>query len=170
MESINEIICDINNSSRTLYILCGLPYSGKTYLSGEIIKKTTAAYISIDEIFKELEFDWDKNKLPNKEEWDKIFNISYQKSQAALKKNLNVLYDSTNHTKESRDSLRKISQEVNASAKVIYIDVPIEIIWKRWEENNIKNNRPVISKQLVEMTIKSLEIPTEKENFFIIKN
>lgn len=170
MEYLKEVIQDINNSNKTLYILCGLPYAGKTYLSKEIFAKTSCVYVSIDQILQELGFDWNSNKLPDENGWEQVSNISYKKSQEALKGGLNVLYDSTNHTKISRDILRKIAKDVDASTKVIYIDTPIEIIWKRWEENNIKKDRFVIDKNLVDITIKSFEIPTEDENLIIVKN
>lgn len=170
MEYLKEVIRDINNSNKTLYILCGLPYSGKTYLSERVLAKTSCAYVSIDQILQELGFDWNLNKLPDGDEWEQVFNISYQKSQEALRGGLNVLYDSTNHTKISRDVLRKIAKDVGACAKVIYIDVPIETIWQRREENIIKKDRSKIDKKLVDMTIKSFEIPTDDENLIIVKN
>jgi len=170
MKLLKEVIEDINNSKKTLYILCGLPYSGKTYMSKEILAKTSCIYISIDQILQKLGFDWNSNKLPNKDEWKLVFDISYQKSQEALKNDLNVLYDSTNHTKISRDVLQKIATDVGADTKIIYIDVPVETVWGRWEENNSKKDRSVIDKKLVEMTVKSFEIPTDDENLFIVKN
>lgn len=170
MNSLQEIIKDINDSQKTLYILCGLPYSGKTYFAKEIIAKTACVYVSIDDIFHKRGFDWDSNKLPDEQGWESLFNISYRESQNALKSGSNVLYDSTNHTRASRDVLRKIAQDVVANARVIYVDVSAEVVWRRWEENKVEGDRPVVAKKLVEMTIKSFEIPTEDENVMIIKN
>ena len=136
---LEQLINKINSSHKTLYILCGLPYSGKTYMSNKIIETTPIAHISIDHILEELGFDWNSGRLPDESGWKKVFDISYERSGEALKNNLNVLYDSTNHTKTSRDVLRKVAQEVNAETKVVFIDAPTETIWKRWEENSIKN-------------------------------
>ncbi|MDE2144833.1 MAG: AAA family ATPase, partial [Patescibacteria group bacterium] len=69
---LNEAIKAINDSHKTLWILCGLPYSGKTYLSREVLKNTSAVYVSIDEIFKKAGFDWDSNNLPNEKQWEEI--------------------------------------------------------------------------------------------------
>lgn len=90
----------------------------------EIVAKTSCAYISIDQIFEELGFNWTTNKLPNEKEWQQIMKIVYQKIQTALRNNENVLYDSTNHTKASRDELRGIAQSVKAETKIIYIKKP----------------------------------------------
>ncbi len=167
---LNEAIEAINDSHKTLWILCGLPYSGKTYLSREVLKNTSAVYVSIDEIFKKAGFDWDLNNLPNEKQWEEIFNASYQKSQDALSRGLNVLYDSTNHTKESRDKLREIAGEVGANAAVIYIDVPVDVIMERWEKNFHDKSRSVVSKELVTMTIDAFEPPEPDENVIYIEN
>ena len=169
-ESLKDIVQSINGSKKTLYILCGFPYSGKTYLALKIIEKTNCAHISIDHILKDFGYDWDSSNLPNEQGWKKVFDISYEKSQEALKNGLNVLYDSTNHTRISRDILRKIAYDVGANAKVIYITTSVEIVWKRWEENSIKKDRSIVDKKLIEMTIKSFEAPTEDENLLTIQN
>jgi len=98
---IDEIIKLVGDSRRTLWILCGLPYSGKTSLSRKILESTDCVYVSIDEILDELGYDWDSDKLPDEAGWKHIFEISYKKAQDALKSGSSVLYDSTNHTLNS---------------------------------------------------------------------
>lgn len=80
----------------------------------------------------------------------------------------NVLYDSTNQTKASRDTLRDIASEEGADARVLYVKTPIETIWKRWEENRLTTTRSQISRELVQMTIDSFEEPDESEEVLII--
>src|SRR3989338_10412870 len=116
MDSINDVTLLIKKSSKTLWILCGFPYSGKTYIGKKILEQTSCVYVSIDNILAELHYDWNTNKLPDTEGWKKVFDISYQQTKETLEKDLNVLYDSTNHTKISRDRLREVSKSVNADA------------------------------------------------------
>jgi len=80
------------------------------------------------------------------------------------------LFDSTNHTKESRDALRKVAVMVNSESFVVYIKTPIETVWKRWEENTKNKERSVVSRELVQMTIDGFEIPEKNENVFVIDN
>jgi predicted kinase len=170
IQTLEEIIQTIEGSKRTLYILCGLPYSGKTYFAGTIVKETGCAFVSIDQIFKGLQYDWDTNKLPDEKGWKEIFDTSYLKSQEVLKNDSNVLYDSTNHTKISRDALRKIAGGVGAQTRVIYISISNETLWKRWEENLVKKERSIVDKKLVQMTIDSFEVPTEDEGVLTVQN
>lgn len=161
---IDQLISQINDSQRTLWILCGLPYSGKTHLSRQIVEQTSIVHISIDHILEELGFDWNTDHLPDQAGWEKIFNLSYAMTRDALKGGLNVLYDSTNHTKASRDMLRDIAQGLGADAKVIFVDTPVEVVWERWTKNGLTKNRSVIARDLVEQTIQSFEIPSGSEN------
>jgi predicted kinase len=170
MKNLIEIIRLINTSHKTLYILCGLPYSGKTYLAQEILKDTSCIYVNIDTILEKLGYDWNTNKLPDKQGWEEVMSISYKESQNALMDSHNVLYDSTNHTKASREALRNIALEVGAISQIIYIDVSVDSIRKRWEDNKIIKKRFVLDEKFLEMTISALEIPNITENPWILKN
>src|SRR3989344_4045319 len=155
METIEKLIQSINNPHKTLWILCGLPYSGKTYIGKKILEQTSCIYVSIDAILETLHYDWNTNKLPDTEGW---------------KKGLNVLYDSTNHTKASRDKLREVAHSVGADAKVIYIDVSAKVAIDRWQENKKQKNRFVLDENLLHETINAMEIPTADEKLIVIKN
>ena len=170
MKNLEEIIGSINKSRMTLFILCGLPYSGKTHIAREILKHASCVYVSMDFILTELGYDWDLNKLPDEQGWKEVIDISYQRSKKALKDSRNVLYDSTNHTRISRDDLKKIASEVNANVQIIYIDVAPDVVIKRWEQNKITKTRFILNEKLLNMTIDSMEIPTNEERPWILKN
>ena len=169
-KAIGTVVKLIRGSSKTLYILCGLPYSGKTHLAREILEKTDCAYVSIDRILESLGYDWDSSKLPDEAGWKKVFGISYEQAKNFLRNGQNVLYDSTNHTKESREILRRIAREAGANARLIYIDVPVEVVRERWEKNREINERFVLSKKLLDSTIEAMEIPGEDEDVLRLKN
>ncbi len=170
MKTVEELIQLINDSRKTLWILCGFPYSGKTHIAKQILEQTPCVFISIDDILKDLGYDWNTNKLPDEESWKKVFDISYQKAKEALEKDLNVLYDSTNHTKISRDRLREVAKSVGADAQVIYVDVPKEVAIERWQENKKERGRFVLDENLLHETINAMEIPTDDEKVIVIKN
>lgn len=168
-KTTQEIIDIIINSEKTFFILCGLPYSGKTHFAQEITKNIPIEYISIDDIFHERGYDWNSNKLPDEKGWAEIFDVAYKKIEVSLSKNLNVLYDSTNHTKSSRDALRNIAHRVGAETNVIFLDIPVETIYSRWKENKLNQTRHVVDKKLIDMTVETFEKPTEDENLITVK-
>jgi len=170
MPDLNKLALLIQSSQKTLFILCGFPYAGKSYVANILREEVTIELVSIDSIFYSHKFDWDTNTLPNKEEWQQIFNESYKKVKETLMQDKNVLYDSTNQTLKSRNKLREIATSVRANTKVIYIQSPAETVWKRWEENQKNMNRSVVSKKLVQATIDMFEEPTVNEDVIVIKN
>ncbi len=171
MKNLENILNKIQSAERTLFILCGYPYSGKTYIAKQIINNLkNIEYVSIDDIFYTHGFNWNTNHLPTQIEWNEIFNESYTNTKKVLVKGKNVLYDSTNQTVESRDKLREIAKSVGASAYVIYIETEQKVVWKRWEENLKQNSRSIVDKKLVQMTIDMFEKPNEEELVQLVKN
>lgn len=170
MQSLNNLIAEIQNSQKILFILCGYPYSGKSYIVEQFQLATGVKVVAIDDIFSARGFDWDTNALPNTDEWETIFNESYEVTKQALLAGNNVLYDSTNQTVLSRDKLREVAGSVGADTKVIYIKCNTDTVYKRWEENQKNPTRSVVSRELVQQTIAMFEEPTEDENVIVITN
>lgn len=170
MLDLKTTITKIQNSKSTLFILCGLPYSGKSYLANQLMQVTDIKVIAIDDIFKKKGFDWTTNKLPNPTEWREIFAESYEAVRCALEQGKNVLYDSTNHTINSRDTLRAIAASIGASSYVIYVKTPIDVVFERWMKNQNAPSRPQVSQDLVQATIDTFEEPDESENVITLQN
>jgi predicted kinase len=168
--SISEIVDVIQSAPATLFILCGYPYSGKSYVTHEIQERLNVECVSIDDIFYAHGFDWSTDVLPNASEWQDIFEESYAKVRDVLIQGKSVIFDSTNQTVASRDVLRDIARTMDVQARVLYITVPVETVWMRWEENQKSPVRSVVNRELVQMTIDAFEEPTHDENVMVIEN
>jgi len=164
----SSLIDVIKSKNKTLFILCGFPYSGKTYIAKKLVEATGCEYVGIDDFFYEREYDWTSNKLPNQEGWNEIFTAAYDAIKKKLRESKNVLYDSTNHTRASRDALRAVAQEIGVESAVIFVDVSTKTVWSRWEDNQTSRERPIVAKELVAMTIDSFERPMEDENVYTV--
>lgn len=170
MLDLSSITSNIQDSETTLFILCGFPYAGKSFISTQLQQQTGIQVVAIDDVFKRKGFNWDTNKLPSPIEWDQIFNEVFENIKDNLKRGKNVLFDSTNQTIASRNTLRDTALSVGASTKVIYVKTPIETVWQRWEENRNNPKRSVVSRELVQQTIDMFEEPTESENVVTFYN
>lgn len=170
MYGFDSVVARLQSSKGALFILCGYPYSGKSYVAYQLQKETDVSSVSIDRIFYEHGFDWDTNVLPGADEWGSIFNESYERIREKLMDDMNVLYDSTNHTAESREALRAIADSVGSETSVVYVATTEDSVWKRWRESAEQQSRPLIPKELVMETIEAFEEPTEEENTLIIQN
>lgn len=170
MQDLEKLRDTIRGADKTLFILCGLPYAGKSYVADAVRNQTDVVYVSIDTIFSNRGFDWTLNNLPTSDAWQQIFDESYEDVREALRHGKNVLYDSTNHTLASRNKLREVASSVGAHAIVLHIASPVETVWRRWEENRENPTRSTVSKELVQQTIDMFEEPTERENAIVISN
>jgi predicted kinase len=118
----------IQHAHKTLFIMCGLPYSGKSFLVNHIKEESHCKIVSIDDIFYRKGFDWTNAVLPDAATWNEIFEEAYTLTKEYLTQGENVLFDSTNHTLESREVLRSLASGVEADSFVVFIDVPEQVI------------------------------------------
>lgn len=146
-----------------LYILCGLPFSGKTTLAKKLTEKLNLEYVSIDEIKFAHGFPWTEDSAITSHDWDKIFAEAYQKSAIFLKAEKSVLYDSANQDKISRDKLRKLALEIGVKSKVIWLDIPLEIIRLRYEENKTTQKRFHLPENLFQAALDTYQPPSKGE-------
>ncbi len=117
-----------------LYILCGLPFAGKTTLAKELVNSLAVKRVAIDDINSERGI-WDNEKGLSSEEWDETYREAYQRIATFLSKGESVVDDSANFTVEQRDRLRDIAQQYNASTCVIFVDISLTEARRRWQEN-----------------------------------
>jgi len=169
MNGVDELFSLIKKSRKMLFVLCGLPYSGKSFLSRRILKEAPCNYISIDKVLEEMRFDWNDNHLPDADGWKKALGRIFFELEAGLSTGVNVLYDSTNHTKASRDELRDLSNRVGADIKIIYLKASADLMRKRWAENKGTRERFVLDEKLLQITIEALEPPQADESPLIIE-
>lgn len=69
MSDLNHLMSLIQNSQKTLFILCGFPYAGKSYIAKRLLEHADVVFVSIDDIFHACGFDWNTNTLPSSDEF-----------------------------------------------------------------------------------------------------
>ena len=145
-----------------LYILCGLPYSGKTTLRKELVKKLHFDYVSVDEIMKERNM-W-REGHPTQDDWNEAYSIAYEQIKHLLKQNRNVIFDNANLTTQERGVAKQIAQSLEVQSMLIYIKTSMEEIMKRRKENEITKLRGHLEDNLLKSAIDKFEEPTVEEN------
>lgn len=148
----------------TLYILCGLPFSGKTVLTSKLINVLDLAKVSIDEIKFAHGFTWSEDENMSGEDWKKIFSESYDNTREFLIQGRDVIYDSANQDRASRDRLRALASDGDFLTKVIHLDTPFEVIHDRREKNKTLKNRFQLPDRFFNAAFENYEPPTKDEN------
>lgn len=154
----------------TLYIICGLPYSGKTTLSKRIANSewTRSERISFDDLYQEKKSSLGKGSS-KVTEWEYITRIAQGRIKHALKNHMSVVYDNTNDRYNQRVTLRSIAEKSGASVKVVYVDTPLEVVKKRREDNKVSKERHDVSQDNFDNAIKGFQPPTPDEHAIVYK-
>lgn len=147
----------------TLYIMCGLAFSGKSTLSRKISEHTRAKIIAFDKLWAERDKE---QPVPKGDEgWKFIRKAGQDEVYEALKEGSSVVYDDNNPRFEHREELRKVAKNAGTEAMVIYLNTPIETIREREATNRSTGERHEVEPKNFEKVAADLEVPKPEENF-----
>ena len=152
-------------SESTLYIMCGLPFSGKTTLAQDLAEQCDFVHLDLDTIARA------KNLFPEEgisdERWGHIFLEAYEQVAVLLASGKSVVIDAVNSARAGRYRFRAIAQRSSSPVRVIYIDLSIQEIEQRRQTNQAARQRPPVREEdFVELST-NFEIPTVEENLLV---
>lgn len=151
-----------------LYILCGLPFSGKTTLAKKLIRRLGANLVSLDQLVEQAGLPHVDTSIPEKV-WKQFKRKSHFLIKNYLKNGQSVINDSVNLTKKDRQHLRLMATKYNSEVRVIYFETPLSLAKRRWKLNKRYQKRFDIPEYIFEDAAIKLETPTDEENFLIYK-
>lgn len=146
-----------------LYILCGLPFVGKTILARALERTCGISRVAIDDINTERGI-WNDETGMSPEEWTNTYNEAYQRIGLLLSQRKSVVDDSVNYTKALRDRLRAIAEAYHAQTVVIFVDTPVAEAQRRWRENRGTTARADVRDSDFAEVLDHFEPPTENEH------
>lgn len=147
----------------TLYIFCGLPFSGKTTAARELARRLGYPRIDLDEI--NTRHGRGLGAVPIAPyEWTETYEESYQDLDALLSEGSSVIYDATNFTREQRDRLRGIADARGAATRVIYLDVPEAEARALWRRNRETRARYDVRDEDYALVVDNFQAPDDDEN------
>jgi len=142
-----------------LFIMSGLPFSGKSTLSKQISQSFGIKHISFDEVW--IESEKIINFVPT---WENISQKCEDLVVEELQNNRGVIYDNLGDRPEHRDKMRQLAKNNNADFKIIYINVSRSEVIARRQENLKLQSRAQVSDENFNNALNSFEIPTPSEN------
>lgn len=151
----------------TQYLLVGYPYSGKSTLASELVKRLGFASINIDQLkFKQGYKDVGDDDVPD-EVWDEIFEEADKLIAKHLNEGKNLANEYAWITRTWRERAKKVAKDAGFDTQIIYIRLPEETIRARWLENSKTKERFHWSKKEFEQILKDFEELTKEENFIV---
>ncbi|MFN8516565.1 MAG: ATP-binding protein [Thermomicrobiales bacterium] len=128
----------------TLYILCGLPFSGKSSLGEAIAAHTGSVVVSFDALYDAHGEELGR-RLDTLAVWRAIRELAGERIGALLGRGVSVVYDNTNFRVAHREAIRAVAEGVGARAVLIHVDTPLEVIAARRAANARTRERGDIS-------------------------
>lgn len=145
-----------------LYILCGLPFAGKSTLAKELEKRLGFVYIDIDQINTKFGVGLHREPI-SPEAWERTYTEAYKQLGDALDSEQSVIFEGANFTKELRDRLRAIADKRGVVSWVIYLDVSESEARQRLQYNRSKLQRYDVRDEDFELVATHFEPPAEEE-------
>ncbi len=147
----------------TLYVLCGLPFAGKTVLAGKLSAALGCPVINVDEIRLAHGFSWTEDSRITKADWQRIFEESYDRTRSQLLGGQSVVYDCAHLSRTSRDHVRSIAHDVGCPSRLIFVEASVETVRSRWRRNRQTHERFDLSEALFESALAAFEPPHPDE-------
>lgn len=148
------------NSMATLFLLCGLPGSGKTTLAKQLERDQPALRLTPDEWIGSLLFDpYDESKR------EKVESLQWQVATQALHLGVNVILDWGFWSRQERDDFRSRAEKLGAQSKVIFLNVPRENLLARLETRNAALTKETfhVTQEQLSLWSNLFEPPTQDE-------
>src|SRR5215471_597441 len=106
-------------NKQKLYIITGLPYSGKTVLSRELMKRFGFGYASVDDEITNGNYEVTEM---NQQDWKDVYFRAYEKLERLLCDSKPVVFDGASLKRSERQNLRNIAEKCGAESVLIYVN------------------------------------------------
>lgn len=146
---------------QTLYIITGLPYSGKTTLTKELVRRFGFSVVSMDDIMEKRHLD---SATMVQDDWNAVYSEAYDNLKKLLKEGNSIVIDCGNLPVHERETPRNIAESLGVTSKLIYVNTSKEEILRRWKGNQISKQRGHLEENGLNFAFDLFEEPTEAEN------
>jgi predicted kinase/GNAT superfamily N-acetyltransferase/uncharacterized glyoxalase superfamily protein PhnB len=122
----------------TLFLLCGLPGAGKTTVAKRLEHERCALRLDGDEWLRALFGRLDGSGTPTTPDRkrDAVEALQWQIAERALALGVDVVLDWGVWTRAERDRYRARARELGARVELVFLDAPLEELWRRIEARN----------------------------------
>lgn len=145
-----------------VYILCGLPFAGKTTLARALEERLGIVHIEVD---REHLDNWDvpDGEPRPKEAWVASYKVAYARLEETLDAGRSAVFDATGYRRFHRDRARRLAATRGIPSTVIVMDVSREEAQARRDANRRTPVRPNVPDSDFEMVSREMQRPGPEE-------
>jgi predicted kinase len=151
------------NNKPILFLMVGLPGSGKTMKAKEIESQHSALRLSPDEWILSL-YGNDLDRVKRDAVREPIEALQWKLAQRVLTLGTNVVLDWGFWSRQERTTYRQEAATLGASSRVIFVDATLDELWKRIS-SRVESQKGTlhITREELEEWSKLFEAPQEDE-------
>ncbi len=149
-----------------LYILCGLPFAGKTTLAKRLAERFGFVHLDMDRINSILGVGLNGEAI-TPEQWDRTYAECYRQLEEYLQAGQTVIFDTAAFTRAQRDELRAIAGKRNVPTQVIYLAISEEEARRRWQQNRVTQQRYDVRDEDFDQVARHFEPPAPDEHVIV---
>ena len=139
-----------------MFIICGLPGSGKTTLAQKIGAQASAIRLSPDDWMDALEINlWESSMR------EKIEALQWNFGKQLLSSGISVIIEWGTWARAERDTLRTEARSLGAEVELHYLTASVDVLFARLQRRG-RENPPIQKDELAEWA-KIIEVPTPEE-------
>lgn len=150
---------------KTLYLLCGAPFSGKTTLAKLIASQTNSQYLSLDDLMRQRGLDLSQPQPV--EQWEQAHQQCLQRMSITMQEDTDIVLDDTNCFKWLRDRFRGVALQYQYDVITVYINVPLAELERRRQHALATGERNSLADAAFYPVIRQFEIPDASENTIV---
>ena len=154
----------------TLYIVCGLPFAGKTTLAAAIRERIECIEVDVDEVKAKLYGADTPDEALSHEDWVRVYDETDHLTERLLRSGKNVLDASRNFRKAERDSARQIADRAGAAPITIFVDTPEAVSRQRLLSNRVTRSRHDVTDANFEEILQGWEAPGADEDPLVLRH
>ena len=144
-----------------MVLIVGLPGAGKTSWARRLEEERKAIRLTPDEWMDAL---FDASEVDGRR-WVLESQMLWGVAARALELGVDVILDYGCWSEEERDLFRTRAQQLGASAEIVVLDLPLDVLWERLRQRN--ENLPGatfrVSRKELEEWSATFEVPTADE-------
>jgi predicted kinase len=144
----------------TLILMCGLSFSGKSTLAGQLGRELKATVFSLDSINEERGL-YGGQGIPV-EEWVETNRLAQERCRAHLSADRNVIIDDTGSPRFIRDQWRDIAARTHAAFVLVWIQIDPELQRERILANRLAGGRHDVTDKVLLDHVAHFESPTDE--------
>jgi predicted kinase len=153
---------------RTLYLLCGPAFAGKTTLARAMSERLGCAVVGFDAIVAELGLPPAGEGLPT-EVLAAVHRTALARAEAAMAGGGDLVIDDTNCFRFLRDDYRRFAGRLGYRARVVHLDVAEGELRRRRAAAEAGGERAGVRSDLFEEHLATFEPPADDEDVLVLR-